>query len=279
MTQTWRRIAWLVLGILGTAGWAPSAGAQDSVASQSAGQSSTTAPEPANSPPSGGRAPAQPISPVAAANSGGGAAEPVAAAAPSSEPEDQPANNDGERSRHFYIDASIGYSWINLVALDQSGLTPDPQLTTSSGMIAEAGLGVQFSVLRLGVAGSYAYYGGFDVATAEVDVALVIPIPIIQPYIEAGIGYGAIMNVDETNPMTMTTAHVPIHGIAIDLGIGFDLAISDVVQFGIGVEASFLNLQRQRVTELGTITNVDFQQPGNSLGLQINGVGRLTFQF
>lgn len=185
------------------------------------------------------------------------------------------------RNRHFWIDLAVGYSYINLVQLDQSNFVPSTDLHSSSGVVFEGGLGFDISVLRIGAAGSYAQYQGFDVGTAELDLALVIPTPIIEPYIEAGIGYGWIGNVDVTKTMGMgsTAINAPIHGIAIDLGVGLDLHVSDAVQLGIGVDASFLNLQRQRVTDLGTITNVDFTQTGNALGLQINGTGRITFQF
>lgn len=187
-------------------------------------------------------------------------------------------DDDGDRTRHFWMDFSAGYSWINMVALDQSGLVPEPTQQRSSGIVGELGLGFQVSVLRAGVAGSYSRYAGFDVVTAELDVAVVIPIPVVQPYIEVGIGYGAIRNVTETNTMGRVVT-VPIHGIAIDAGLGIDINVSDVVQFGIGAEASFLNLQRQSVTNVGTIGNVDFSKPGNSVGLQVHGVGRITFQF
>lgn len=192
---------------------------------------------------------------------------------------DDEAAEDEERrrNRHFWIDLAVGYSYINLIRLDQDNFVPSANAESSSGIIFEGGLGFDISLLRIGVAGSYARYSGYDVGTAELDLALVIPTPIIEPYIEAGIGYGWIDNVDVSSGSTTVTA--PIHGIAIDVGLGLDLHISDAVQLGVGVDASFLNLQRQKVTELGTITNVDFTQTGNALGIQINGTGRITFQF
>jgi len=187
-------------------------------------------------------------------------------------------DDDGERSRHFWIDIAAGYSWINLVALDQSNFTPDPKTVRSSGPTIEGGLGVSFSIVRIGVAGAYARYASFDVATAELDLTLEIPLPLVQPYIEVGFGYAWIRNVDEMNGSGMNDI-VPIRGIAADLGLGLDIHISDLIQFGVNVDASVLNLQRQRVTDLGTVTNVDFTKEGSAVGLQIHGMGRLTFQF
>lgn len=185
--------------------------------------------------------------------------------------------NDHERNRHFWIDLAVGYSYINLIKLNQDNFVPQADVHSSSGIVVEGGLGFRVSVLRMGVAGSYAQYSGYDVGTAELDLALVIPTPLIEPYIEAGIGYGWIGNVDVASGSGAVTA--PIHGIAVDVGLGLDLNLSDAVQLGIGVDASFLNLQRQRVTALGTIANVDFRQTGTALGIQVNGTGRITFQF
>lgn len=197
----------------------------------------------------------------------------TAAAAESSDDDDE------DDSEHFWFDIALGYSWINLVALDQSNFAPEPQTLTSTGPTIEGGLGVELSIIRLGLAGSYSRYKSFDVATAELDLTLVIPVPLVEPYIEAGIGYGWIRNVDETNMDLATSGIVPIRGIAIDLGLGLDIKISDLIQFGVNVDASILNLQRQRATELGTITNVDFTREGTAVGLQVHGAARLTFQF
>lgn len=217
-------------------------------------------------------APAPPPAPAdAAAPASAGTAQTAAA-------RDDDEDDDGERRRFFWIDAAIGYSYINLVALNQDNFVPEPDLASSSGMTAEAGLGIQFSVVRLGLAGTYSRYQGFDAATAELDLGIVIPLPIVQPYIETGIGYGWIGNVGLEN-MVGLTADASIDGIAVDLGLGVDFVLSDLVQLGVGVDASLLNLQRQKVTALGTITGFDFTQDGSALGIQVHGVARLTLQF
>lgn len=204
-------------------------------------------------------------------------AEPAADAAAASAESD--SDDDGERSRHFWFDIGLGYSWINLVALDQSNFAPEPKTLTSTGPTIEGGFGVSLSIIRLGLAGCYARYESFDVATAELDLTLVIPTPLIEPYIEVGVGYGWVRNVDETNTMTMEHGLVPIRGVAVDLGLGLDIHLSDLIQLGVNVDASLLNLQRQRVTDLSMYSNVDFTKEGTSLGLQVHGMARLTFQF
>ncbi len=192
--------------------------------------------------------------------------------------DDGDSDDDGERDRHFWIDVAVGYSYINLVALNQDNFVPEPDVTSSSGMAVEAGLGLQFSVVRFGLSGSYSRYDGFDVGTAELDLGIVIPLPVVRPYIEAGLGYGWIGNVGIDNGMGLSRT-AQIDGIAVDLGLGLDFALSDLVQFGVGVDASLLNLQRQKVTALGTIPTFDFTEEGNALGIQIHGLARLTLQF
>lgn len=204
--------------------------------------------------------------------------------APTPTPAPAPANLDVPQHhrahhRHFWVDAAVGYSWVNLVALNQNNFTPKPEMLRSNGLAFEAGLGIELSVLRLGLAGSYSIYESFDIATAELDLAVVIPVPLIEPYIEVGFGYGWILNVDDTNSMTGAHDIVPIHGIAFDLGLGLDIELSKAFQIGVNVDASVVNLQRQGVTDLGTITNVDYTKPGTAVGLQLHGFVRATFQF
>lgn len=207
------------------------------------------------------------------------AGAPTAAAAATAAAADDHAAREAEhrRHRHFYVDLAGGYTYINLVQLNQSNFVPNPSLLSSSGYVGELGVGFQLSMFRFGVAGSYSRYQNFDVATAEVDLALVIPTPIVEPYIELGLGYGAIRNVDVVwSGMSQVVA---IHGIAADLSIGLDFHLSDAIQLGVGADASLLNLQRQPVTAVNTIPNFDFTKSGSALGIQIHGLARLTFQF
>lgn len=252
----------------------PTAG-EESASALTPAPSAPTSSATAAPPPVGSTAPA--ATGTAAAGTGAAPADatPPAAASGDADSEDDDDDDDGN---WFWIDAAVGYSWVNLVALNQDQLVPETDTVRSSGIVFEGGAGFEVSILRIGVAGSYAQYGGFDIATAELDLQLFARFPLVQPYIELGFGYGWVRNVDETSAGG-TSFIVPIRGIAADLALGLDLALAEHFQLGIAVDASVLNLQRQRVTDLGTVTNVDFTQPGNSVGLQIHGFLRATLQF
>jgi hypothetical protein len=200
---------------------------------------------------------------------------PASADSASTEEEEEEEEDDRE---WFWIEASAGYSYINLLQIKDEGFTGEPDLLQGSGFIFEGGLGFEISILQIGVTSSYAQYEHFDILTAELDVTLVIPIPIIEPFIRVGAGYAHMGNV-EVAMMGATPEKARIRGIGIDLGVGLDIHISDAFQLGFAFDASFLNLQRQKVTALGTISNVDFTQTGNAVGLQLNGTVRVTFQF
>ncbi len=199
----------------------------------------------------------------------------TAAPAPAAEPE---AEEDEDDSEWFWIEASAGYSYINLLKLDGDNFTDEPELLTGSGFIFEGGAGISVSILQIGMTASYAQYENFDIVTAELDLTVVIPIPIIEPFIRVGVGYAHMGNV-EVAMMGGTPQKARIRGMGVDLGAGLDIHISDAFQLGFAFDASFLNLKRQRATEIGTIADVDFTQDGNSIGLQLNGTVRLTFQF
>lgn len=230
------------------------------------------APEPAPAP---YVAPAPAPAPAPHAAAAAPAATHTAAPAPSAEPEE---DEDEDDSEWFWIEASAGYSWINLLKLDGDNFTDEPDLLTGSGFIFEGGAGISVSILQIGMTASYAQYENFDIVTAELDLTVVIPIPIIEPFIRVGVGYAHMGNV-EVAMMGATPQKARIRGMGVDLGAGLDLHISDAFQLGFAFDASFLNLKRQKATEIGTIADVDFTQDGNSVGLQLNGTVRLTFQF
>ncbi len=181
------------------------------------------------------------------------------------------------RHRWFWLDVSAGYSWINLVALKNDNFAPTLSQNKGSGFVTEVGAGVQLSILRIGMTGSFARYStSFDVMTAELDAELVIPVPLVEPSIHVGFGGVWVGQVDFG---TNTTYSGQIHGIVADIGLGIDVHITDLLRLGVAVDGSFLNLQRQAVTDFGTLTSFDATQPGNSLGVQVNAQGRLTLEF
>jgi hypothetical protein len=233
----------------------------------------TPAPAPAPPPP----APTPHDTAIAPTQAPPPAAPAHAAPAPAPAAEED-EDEDEDHNEWFWIEASAGYSWINLVQLNSEDFSEEPDLLQGSGFIFEGGLGFSVSILQIGLTTSYAQYEHFDILTAELDATLVIPIPIIEPFLRVGVGY-AHMGQVEVAMMGGSPEKARIRGIGIDVGAGLDIHISDAFQLGFAFDASFLNLQRQKVTELGTITNVDFTQTGNALGLQLNGTVRVTFQF
>lgn len=205
-------------------------------------------------------------------------AAPAPARRPAAEEEDDVDDASDEHREWFWIEASAGYSWVNLVQLTSEDFTAEPDLLQGSGFIFEGGLGFEISILQIGVTSSYAQYEHFDILTAELDATVVIPIPVIEPFLRVGVGY-AHMGQVEVATMGSMPEKARIRGIGVDLGAGLDIHLADAFQLGFAFDASFLNLQRQKVTELGTITNVDFTQTGNAVGLQLNATVRITFQF
>lgn len=199
-------------------------------------------------------------------------------AAPHDAAAEEEEDEDEDHREWFWLEASAGYSWINLAQINSEDFTSEPDLLQGSGFIFEGGLGIEFSILQIGVTSSYASYEHFSIVTAELDATLVIPIPIIEPFLRVGFGY-AHMGQVEVAMMGATPEKARIRGIGIDVGAGLDIHLADAFQLGFAFDASFLNLQRQKVTELGTISNVDFTQTGNAVGLQLNGSVRVTFQF
>jgi hypothetical protein len=237
--------------------------------------------QPATSAPVPPPPPVTPPPPTTTTTTAHPTAVPVDASQPathSTSSDDEEDDEDEDHREWFWLEASAGYSWINLVQINSEDFSEEPDLLQGSGFIFEGGLGVEFSILQIGVTSSYATYQHFNIVTAELDVTLVIPIPIIEPFLRVGVGY-AHMGQVEVAMMGMQPEKARIRGIGADVGAGLDIHISDAFQLGFAFDASILNLQRQKVTELGTIAMVDFTRQGNAVGLQLNATARITFQF
>ena len=112
-------------------------------------------------------------------------------AAPGEVPEEA---EDDDRFRAFYLEASAGYSWINLGAIRNDNLVPDLMQIRSSGYAFGAGFGLWIKFITLGLQAEIARHDGFDFGTAVLDLGIRLPTPFLEPYIRAGLGFAWLFN-------------------------------------------------------------------------------------
>ncbi|MBC7174033.1 MAG: hypothetical protein H5U40_16445, partial [Polyangiaceae bacterium] len=116
--------------------------------------------------------------------------------APEPEPESPARADDEERFRAFYVEAAVGYTWIDLAQFSSDNLVPDLVRVQGNGLAVAAGAGLQVAFLTFGLEGEWARYPDFDFGTLSLDLGFRLPVPVVQPYFRVGLGYGWILNVD-----------------------------------------------------------------------------------
>lgn len=198
-----------------------------------------------------------------------------AAPPPSREPApttDEDEDEDEDSWGVFYLQALAGYSFANVVQFSQENFVPEATDLQGSGLYGGLGLGFRLYWITLGAQATLASYFGFEIGTAGLDVALHLPIPVVQPYLRVGIGYAWMGDADYTDPMLSQT---DVYGYAIDAGLGLDIKLARFLSLGAGFDAAFLNMTRQSLSD-GNVTGVDIQEDGDAVGLQIRLHAQLT---
>ncbi|MAQ17409.1 MAG: hypothetical protein CMN30_21765 [Sandaracinus sp.] len=201
-------------------------------------------------------------------------------AAPAERTEDDAEEEDDDRFRFAYLEVAAGYSWINLGVIKQEDFVPEFQRVSGNGFALGGGAGFFISFLTLGVQAEWANHDGFDVGTVALDLGIRIPTPFIEPYIRAGVGYAWLFNLEGTDasgePLWVDTPS--IRGVAVDVGLGFDFMITELVAIGIGVDVALFNVSRDG----GTVTDpamVTLEDHGDAVGIQVSSFIQLNLHF
>ena len=174
-------------------------------------------------------------------------------------------------SHILWIQATGGLSYVNLVQFQEENFAPTAVNLSGLGTGLGAAVGLRFAFFRVGARFNYALHSDFNVGSIGLDLSLHLPIPVVSPYLRAGIGYGWLGNFTFSGTLTNASAA----GLVADVGIGLDIRIKRL-SIGAGVDVAFLNFTRQRATDVGAIASIEVTQPGDALGLQVRGMLRLT---
>lgn len=223
-------------------------------------------------------------------------AQPAPAPAPAAQPAPAPQptvvvvreEGGGDREREdegrddvLYLELLGGYSYVDLAQFSQNNFYPSIDRFQGSGYFGGAALGFRFAIFRLGARATIAKYADFDLGTATAELQLRLPIPGLEPFARVGVGYGWVGAADYSTPAESETS---VYGLVVDVGGGLDLYLSKSVSIGAGIDAVFLNLTRQRVDMgcTGTdcmVEDVDLQEDGDAVGLQMRAHGHLGLHF
>ena len=182
-----------------------------------------------------------------------------------------------KRNNHFYLHVEGGYSYVNVAQFNNTNFLPSIDTFRGGGYTAGAGLGARIAFFSIGARATYSGFSTFDLASAGGELGLVLGLGPVDLYLRAGLAYGWMGNLQYANlnidPQTRVT------GLIADAALGLDLFFSDHFSLGVGVDAAWLNLARQRIQDATTIANINFTQDGDAAGLQGRGFARVGIHF
>lgn len=178
------------------------------------------------------------------------------------------------------LEPSIGASYVNVLAFDNSGLLPG--VTESSGYGLALGLtaGMRFSIVTIAAHMDLARYKPYDVGTLGGRVQVHLPLPVVKPFARIGFGYAWLgdLNVSSSlitcTPGASSPACPSINGWSAAVGAGVDFSVARWLTLGAALDLTVLNLNRA-----SSPTQVSFSNTGDSVGMQLALSAQAAFRF
>jgi hypothetical protein len=212
-----------------------------------------------------------------------------ASQAPAIDPVTAPAaaeeEGDGRDYDVLWIELQGGVSYANLIQFQNQNFADvaggASVFNEVYGTGPAVGLGVGFRVwwLAIGARASVAVYETFQIGTIGGEATLRLPVPIVEPWVRVGFGYG--WQGDAQYQSGSSTYSTTTYGWVFQSGLGLDIYLTNWFTLGVGAGLDILNLTRQRdpsATCMGA-TDVCPSRNGDALGFQLKGLATVGFHF
>ncbi|MFO0712374.1 MAG: hypothetical protein U0353_21160 [Sandaracinus sp.] len=285
-------VAWLAMGALASAQDASTGNGAEGGVTTDHGAAHTTAqtsthsgPAPTSTSPDASTEPV--IDPVTAPppttthTTSSGAAAPTGRAAD----EEEEDEGDGRDIDWLWLEASGGVADVNLVAFQNqnfadvaAGASVFSQVHGTGPTVA-VGAGMRFWWLAIGARATFSFYDPFHIGTLGAELTLRLPVPVVEPWIRAGFGYGWQGNA--TYQGSASSFQTSTYGWTFQAGVGLDIYLLNWLTVGASFGLDVLNMTRQRdptATCMG-VTDVCPSQNGDALGVQLKGIATLGLRF
>ena len=209
-------------------------------------------------------------------------APPARAATAEEEEED---DGDGRDYDVLWIEVQGGVSYANLIQFQNQNFA---DVAGGASIFNEVygtgpavGLGVGFRVwwLAVGARATVGVYETFQIGTIGGEVTLRLPVPIVEPWVRVGFGYGWQGDAQYTSGSS--TYSTTTYGWVFQSGLGLDIYLTNWFTLGAGVGLDILNLTRQSDPSamcMG-VTDVCPSRNGDAIGLQLKGLATVGFRF
>ena len=211
-------------------------------------------------------------------------------AAPAPAPAPPREQGDGRDVDFLWIEGFGGISYVDLVAFSGPGNFSGTSTagvfneTSGTGGIGGAALGFRVYWVAIGARASYAAYNMFQIGTVGGEIALRLPIPVVEPYARVGFGYAWQGNASgriSTGGVMDTGTTTTVYGWAFNAAVGFDIFVVNWFTIGAGVGLDVLNMTRQRDPRATCMGVTDFcpSRQGDAVGYQLSGFAQIGFHF
>jgi hypothetical protein len=207
------------------------------------------------------------------------------AAGTAAAPEEEEEEGDGRDYDVLWIEVQGGVSYANLIQFQNQNFADvaggASVFNEVYGTGPAVGLGVGFRVwwLAIGARASVAVYEAFQIGTIGGEATLRLPIPVVEPWVRVGFGYG--WQGDAQYQSGSSTYSTTTYGWVFQSGLGLDIYLTNWFTLGAGVGLDILNLTRQRDPSAMCMgaTDVCPSRNGDALGYQLKGLATIGFHF
>lgn len=201
---------------------------------------------------------------------------------PADDDEDE-EEDEGDPYDFLWIQLHGALSYVDMRALGETNFYPQIVTLNGVGGGGEVAVGFRIEFLSVGLRGSLNHYrDGLEVGTAVAEAQLSIPIPIVKPFIRAGFGFGWHGDADAENaimaPDIPDNIQTTVFGWAFEAAAGVDIYLAHWFSIGAAFVFDILNMSRQTWDDQPTgVTEVDFTDEGDAVGIQARGTAGITF--
>lgn len=181
----------------------------------------------------------------------------------------------GRGLQFVWLNAEVGYQYVDLGALSGSGLLPSPEAVdalaldpTQSGLSFGGGAGVRLLYFTFGARFRYGAFSQFDLWSLLGEAGFRIPYGNFEPYVNVGAGYVTLTSIDAARQeATAGAGSLQIRGVDVRMALGFDYHLSDTFSVGPQLGADLLLLSRPGVA--GAPGGAVYAADGSSVGLSL----------
>lgn len=183
-------------------------------------------------------------------------------------------------SNWVVLEPSVGLSYANILAFDNSGLLPGVNNSSGFGPMYGITAGSRFSIVTVAARLDFSRYDAYDIGTLGARVQVHIPLPVVKPFARIGGGWAWLGSLNPTSAMwtcspgSTSTECPSINGWNLNAGAGVDFAVQRWLTLGLGLDFYLLNLNRA-----ASPTQVAFMRTGDSMGFQLALNAQAAFRF